>query len=340
MVSRENANLTNFAWRVVIAITIAAAAALIWYTGQILLVAFAGILLAIVLDYLARKLSEAGHMSHGWAFTIVVLTLAVLLSLAGWIAVPRISDQLNRLIHIVPQGMERFRAYLETTQWGETLLGYMPSMLASAHLTSQISSLAMKALDGVAGIVIIVIVGIYLGANPSFYERGLLKLIPGQHRDRARDVLNEVAYTLRWWVLGQLVPMTVLGVATTIGLYIMHVQLAFTLGLFTGLLIFIPYIGALIALVVTVLVTMVQGATEVLYVTIFFLAIHCTEGYLLTPLVQRRAVYLPPGLSIVTQVIMGLLLGFLGLALATPFTAAAMVLVQMLYLHERPEHHR
>ncbi len=126
---------------------------------------------------------------------------------------------------------------------------------------------------------------------------------------------------------------------TTIGLWLLHVPLAFTLGLLTAFMIFIPYIGSLIALAVTLLVALIQGPTQVLYVTILFLGVHIAEGYLLTPMVQRRAVYLPPALTILSQVVMGMLLGFLGLALATPLTAAVLVLVEMLYLRESPRHH-
>jgi predicted PurR-regulated permease PerM len=104
-------------------------------------------------------------------------------------------------------------------------------------------------------------------------------------------------------------------------------------------MIFIPYIGSIIAFGVTVLVTLVQGMTTVWYVTLLFVGVHIAEGYLLTPFVQRRAVYIPPALTIVSQVLMGTLLGFLGLALATPVAAVSLVLVKMLYLHEKPRHH-
>jgi predicted PurR-regulated permease PerM len=133
--------------------------------------------------------------------------------------------------------------------------------------------------------------------------------------------------------------MCALGVATGIGLYLIGVPLAFTLALFTAFMIFIPYIGSIIAFIVTMLVTLTHGTSDVIYVGLLYIGIHCTEGYLLTPLVQRRAVYLPSALIIFSQIIMGWLLGFIGFALATPLTAATLVAVKMLYLHERPEHH-
>jgi predicted PurR-regulated permease PerM len=217
------------------------------------------------------------------------------------------------------------------------LLQHLPAMLGSANLTGELSTFARKASEGVIGLIVVVVVGVYAGANPSLYERGVLKLFPDESRGRAREVFSGVIHTLRWWMLGQLVPMIAVGIATTIAFEIIDVQPAFTLGLFTGMMVFIPYIGSLIAFAVVLLLVLVQGVTKVLSVTILFVAIHVAEGYLLTPMMQRRAVYLPPALTIVTQVLMGLLLGFIGFALATPLTAAALLLVRMLYLHEAPE---
>ncbi|HJT87693.1 MAG TPA: AI-2E family transporter, partial [Bryobacteraceae bacterium] len=310
-----------------------------WYAADVFLLAFAGILLAVFLDFLAGRLAEAAHLRRGWAFAIVAVGISLLLALAAWEAIPRVADQVSQLIHSLPAAFERLRSYLQGREWGRTLLGYLPSALASANLTGKLTGLLSRAFDGVAGLVIIAVVGLYLGANPDLYRRGLLKLFSDQRRERASYVFTEVAYTLRWWVLGQLIPMGVLGIATTIGLWLLHVPLAFTLGLFTAFMIFIPYIGSLIALAVTLLVVLIQGPTEVLYVTLLFIGVHSAEGYLLTPMVQRRAVYLPPALTILSQVIMGVLLGFLGLALATPLTAAILTLVTTLYLREAPRHH-
>lgn len=329
----------GFAWRAAAVLALIALGVIVWYAAEVFLLGFAGILLAVFLDFLARKLAEVSSLGRGSAFALVTAGIALLLGVAAWVSVPRISAQVNELIHYLPQGFERLREQLERNEWGQTLLSYLPGMLASANLTGKVTTAAADAFQGLEALVVIAVVGIYVGANPALYERGLLSLFSDENRPRAREVFGEVAYTLRWWLLGQLVPMGVLSVATIIGLRIIGVHLAFTLGLFTGFMVFIPYIGSLIALAVTALATLIQGPGMVLYVVILFLAVHSAEGYLLTPLVQRRAVYLPPALTILAQVMMGLLLGFLGLALATPLTAATLVLVKMLYLHERPQHH-
>ena len=331
--------LQAFTRQALIFLLLVTLAALVWYTAKVLLLAFAAVLLAVFLDYLTGKLAGATHLGRGWAFAIVTVGAGILLSLAGWVALPHIADQISQLIRSLPQSLERLQSYLNGRGWGRMVLSYLPNVLASSGLAGRISHALHLGFYALAGLVEIAVLGVYLGASPSTYDRGLLKLFPGRHRPAARAVFGEVAYTLRWWILGQLIPMAVLGIATTIGLYLLHVHLAFTLGLFTGLMIFIPYIGSLIALIVTALVSLIQGTALVLYVVLMFLAIHIAEGYFLTPLVQKRAVYLPPALTIFGQVLMGILLGFLGLALATPFTAASLVLVKMLYLHEEPQHH-
>jgi predicted PurR-regulated permease PerM len=329
----------DLARRAIVVIALLALAAVVWYTASVFLLAFGGILLAVFLRFLGDQLAELIRIRRGWAFAIVVIGIALLLAMACWTVVPHISAQVNQLIKILPLGIERLEAYLGGRAWGRTLLQFLPQMLASANIAERLTALVHAIGDGVAGLVLIAALGIYLGAVPSVYRNGLLKLFPERSRARAGEVLSEIAYTLRWWVIGQLIPMGVLGLATGLGLHFLHVQLAFTLALFTAFMIFIPYIGSVIAFIVTLLVTLIHGTSDVWYVVILYLGIHSTEGYFLTPMVQRRAIYLPPALAIVAQVLMGWLLGFIGLALATPLTAATVVAVKMLCLDERPAHH-
>jgi predicted PurR-regulated permease PerM len=132
--------------------------------------------------------------------------------------------------------------------------------------------------------------------------------------------------------------MFALGVATMIGLWALGVPLAFALGLLTGAMIFIPYVGSWIAFVPTVLVALTEGPRTAIYVTILYLVLHLLEGYVLTPMVQKRAVLLPPMLTILALLFMWTVSGMLGAALATPIAAAFLALGKMLYLHQDVEH--
>lgn len=128
--------------------------------------------------------------------------------------------------------------------------------------------------------------------------------------------------------------MIALGFATLAGLLLLHIPLAFTLSLITGLLIFIPFAGAAIACIATALVTLSVDPPKLVLLTALFLGIHVLEGYVLTPLVQRRAVYLPPAVTIIAiaEVLMSALFGVRGLALATPLAAAVLAIVKRFYV--------
>ena len=128
--------------------------------------------------------------------------------------------------------------------------------------------------------------------------------------------------------------MAVVGLITTIGLWLLGIPLASTLGLITGLFEFAPFIGPILAAVPAVLIAFTQSPMDALYVIILYIAIQQIEGYLITPYVQKRAVDLPPALTIFAQLLMGVLFGLFGLLLATPLVAASMVIVRMAYIED------
>jgi predicted PurR-regulated permease PerM len=124
------------------------------------------------------------------------------------------------------------------------------------------------------------------------------------------------------------------GGLTTIGLWILGVPLAFTLGVLAGILNFVPNFGPWIAAIPAVLVAFLQGPQQALYVGLLYIALQSIDGYILTPIVDRRSVELPPVLTIVAQVLLGLAFGFVGILLASPLTAVAMILIKTLYVED------
>jgi predicted PurR-regulated permease PerM len=177
-----------------------------------------------------------------------------------------------------------------------------------------------------------VVIGVYLAADPDLYLRGVGHLVPVRHRQVTRELLEAIGHTLRWWIVGQLVTMTTVGLLTYIGLSLLHVPLALILGLVAFLLTFIPFIGAITAAIPVILVAFSQGATTGLYALAVYAGIEMFEGYVLSPLVQRHSVSLPPALTIAAQVLLGVLLGVLGIALATPLAALTLVVINRLYV--------
>ncbi len=317
---------------------VAAVFLFVWYAWEVLFLAFAGLLLAIILRALADWIEHHIGLGPRLSFTAVVCGLLILIALTGWFIVPRVISQTAQMIKIIPHSLTQARDYLDRLSWGRYVVQFVHGSMMNANVGSKFTHILSSLMDAAAALIIVAVVGVYAAANPNAYAKGLLHLVPAEHREQARQVGAEVLYTLHWWILGQLVPMVVLGALTIIGLWALGVPLAFTLGLFTGVMIFVPYLGALLSEIPALLVGLSISPKTALYVLILYLGVHILEGYILTPLVQKRAVRLLPIATILAQFLMWILTGLLGVAIATPLAAATWVLIKRLYLHEKIRH--
>lgn len=308
---------------------------LLWYAGEVLLVAFAGILLASVLRTFAEWLQRLTHFSARWSYLVVVALIFG--GAATWIVLlgPQIVSQAAELGRVLPQSIRQARADLSGYEWGRFILLAVDRLMAHAGAAAPFGTWANSIGHFLATVIVIVAIGFFAGMNPGLYRRSLLLLIPEGRRAKAADVLDGIGYTLRWWLIGQFVPMLVLGVGTFIGLWILQIPSAFTLAFLTAIMLFIPYAGSIAALIPTALVALLQGTRQLLWILALYVVVHCCEGYIITPIVQRRAVRLAPALTVFIQLLMWKLAGLLGLIVATPLGAACLVAVKKLYL-ERP----
>jgi len=310
-----------------------------WYEFQIILLAFAGALLAILLhtcaDWVQRHTPRA--IGPKLSYTATVLGILLIACVVGYLVAPQVAAEAEEVTKIAPRSVAQITNQLDKTDWGQYVVRAAQRLLNGSD-ASQMSNITAGIGTFLEDTVVILVVGLYGALNARGYTQGLLAMIPQKRRNAVAEVSERVIYTLRWWLIGQLVPMVVLGAATMIGLWCLGVPLAFVLGLLTGAMIFIPYVGSWIAFVPTVLVSLTKGTETTIYVVVLYLAVHAMEGYVLTPLVQKRAVLLPPVLTILSQLLLWKISGLLGVALATPIAAAALVVVKMVYLHEEVEH--
>jgi len=186
----------------------------------------------------------------------------------------------------------------------------------------------------VAGVVLILVLSVYVGADPDTYHDGLMKLFPRPWRKRAGEVLTAMSVALRKWLVTQLIAMVVIGVVSTVVLLIIGVKAAVPLGVIAGLLEFIPTVGPILSALPAVAMGFVDSPEKALAVIIAYVAIQQMENYLLIPFLMREGVNLPPALTIMAQALMALIFGFLGLLCAVPVLAATMVAVKMLYVQD------
>jgi predicted PurR-regulated permease PerM len=307
-----------------------------WLVGDVLLVIFSGILLAVLLHGLGDWVAARTGLPHGLSLVVVVVAIVLVIVAVGYFLAPRTGQQLSQLATQLPQELHRIKGEIAQTSWGQRLHELFPSGNGRAEqaVVGHFFGVATSAVGAVAALIVVLFVGLYLAAEPEIYLAGALRLVPLARRDRARDMLIEVALALRWWLIGRLISMAIIAILTCIGLWLLDVQLALTLGLLSGVLSFVPYIGSVSSAIPPVLIALTRGPTLALYVILLYLAVHILEGYILVPLMQKRMVHLPPALTLCAQAILGSLFGIVGLALATPLTAAAVVAVRMLYVED------
>ena len=210
----------------------------------------------------------------------------------------------------------------------ERILGQLAGL--SRYLFGFVSS----TIAVVAGLVLILVLSIYVGADPDTYHDGLMLLFPRPWRKRGGEVLTAISVALRKWLVTQLIAMVVIGIVSTVVLLILGVKAAVPLGVIAGLLEFIPTVGPILSALPAVAMGFVDSPEKALAVVIAYIAIQQMENYLLIPFLMREGVDLPPALTIIAQALMALIFGFLGLLCAVPALAATMVAVKMLYVQD------
>ena len=312
--------------------------AAVWFAADALLLLFACILFSVLLYKLSALLAQRTGMKRQIALAVVVLLLFAIIGLGGWAMAPQISEQSTKLAEAVPKSIEKLQEFVKDHPILQRVAAELPSPEEAVKQMSSVMPNAGLFFTGIFGaignVVIIMVVGIYFAASPHLYTGGFIKLIPQPKRPRARQVLQKMGGNLSSWLLGTSVSMLIVGVVTSVGLSLLGVPLALILGIIAGLLDFVPYVGPIMAGVPAVLIAFSISPDMALYVVLLFAAIQLVQGYILQPMIESRAVDLPPALIIAMQLVFGTLFGFAGVALATPMTAALKVLVQMLYVED------
>lgn len=325
--------------------------ALVWYSAAVLFLVFAGILFGVFLSALTDVLGRLIGGGHTMRLAVVCLLLTATLSTVVALGGTTIAAQVSELGSSIQYHLKDVRSYLgrygvdtsfldpapenqnaaAPSQPSRTEQSIFPNVRALASGTSAVVGRTFQIIvaifAGVGNFLIVIFLGVLLAAQPQTYRAGLLHLVPHRHAKAAAAFLDDVGETLRRWLLGQFCTMTILALVTWIGLTLIGVQGALVLGMFTGLLSFIPNIGAVIAGVLIVLASIGSGLTAVVLSLGLYLLIQALEGNILTPLIQRRAISIPPATLFASQIMLGFLFGLWGLALALPTTAIIKVAI-------------
>lgn len=338
----DRRGLSLYARKSLITISLAAAAIILlwalWYSTGMLLIAFAGLLMAIFLSRLANLISDYTHLPRLACLIGVILTLTALVAALFVLLMPRLGPEIDRLSEELPQAANQALKQLQDYSWGRELSQFLEkqvgSLVHSEKIWTKTTGMLSSTTSVLLYIVIVIFLGLYLSLTPQRYMNGLLYLLPPTRRDRFRTVMDTVSHTLFRWLVGKLASMAVVGLLTWVGLWWLDIPLAGTLALIAATFSFVPNFGPVLAAIPAVLLGLAEGWGTAGYVLLLYIGAQMLESYLITPLIQMKAVHMPPALIIMAQVIMSVMSGALGLILATPLLAMTIVMVQMLIVED------
>jgi predicted PurR-regulated permease PerM len=357
----------DLAWAISVGgIGVVAFAALLlfaWYFAATLFLMFAGMLLGVALNAMSNLLGSVVRLPHWLRLTIVCLVLAGLLSGLVLLGGATIAEQASVLSDTIKSQLVNVKAFLEKNGIDTSYFDLgNPAAAASASSTpatpgaaaphnlpgagalassggaivSQTLKLLLGTVSAVGNFFIVLFLGLAFAAQPGIYRSGLLFMVPARHRARATIIVDRTGETLERWLIAQILTMAAVFLVTWIGLKLIGIQSAFILGIQAGLLAFIPTVGAVLAGLIVVLASLASGWVAAASALVLFLGVHALESYVLTPMIQRQALDIPPATLFGFQILLGVVFGIWGLALALPLMAIAKVLIDHFKADETP----
>ena len=305
---------------------------------HVLLAIFGGVLIAVLFHGTAKWISKKTGWPRAWALTISLAAPVMVVGIGLWLVAPNVSEQAAELAERMPQAMSQLQEQVRQYEWANRLIEQADRIRdllpGDSSMAGAAATFFSSTFGGVGDAIFALVVGLFLALNPAIYINGALHLVPLGKRERAREVLDATGSALGSWLMAKITSMFVIGILTTLGLWIIGIDLALVLGAIAALLSFIPNFGPVIALIPAALIALISGPDQLLYVVLLYLGVQAFESYALTPFLQQRMVDLPPALTISMQVLLGVLAGILGIIVATPLTAAAMVMIKMWYVED------
>ena len=354
----------DLAWSIAMggmaAVGFAAFVVFAWYFAATLFLIFAGILLGVALNAMTNLIGRVLPIPHSLRLAMVCVLLASLLSGVVFLGGSTIAQQATVLSNTIKGQLVNVKAFLEqhgvdtsfldignpTAAAAAATAADAPASAAPAKtsptltsagtiassggaIVSQTFKLLLGTLGAVGNFFIVLFLGLSFAAQPSVYRNGLLKIAPAKHRANITVVVDRIGETLERWLIAQIVTMIAVFLVTWIGLAIIGIQSSFILGIQAGLLAFIPTVGALIGGLIVVLASLASGWVAAASAFALFLGVHALESYVLTPIIQRQALDIPPATLFSFQILLGIVFGLWGLALALPLMAIAKVVLDV-----------
>lgn len=319
-----------FVRRMLIGFTLVAVAFLLWQLAGTVLLVFAAILLAVILRAFASALEHYVKIPH-----IISFYLALALVIGGIVGIgfffgAALRGQIGEVMEQLPGLVENAAEQIGISD----PLGEMEAQLGDQQVTivGRAAGFGFSVAGMFVDAFIVMVASIYLAYDPKLYRRGLLSLFPPGNRRRIDRALLMTGHALKMWFGGQLVTMTGVGLMSGVAFWLLGLPMPVALGLIAGLTNFIPFIGPILGSLPAIVFAFNMSIETVLWTLVAVTIVQQIESNLLVPIIQRKAVALPPAIALFAIIAFGVLFGFLGVFLAVPLAVAAMVLIRQLWV--------
>jgi predicted PurR-regulated permease PerM len=301
---------------------------------SVLLIVLASCLIAVFFHGLGDMIERLTKIKHGYCVLIGVFVTVGFVSGLFWFMGSTIQAQITELSSDFPEMIDKAKASLSHSFVGNKVLESV-SGFDDSRVMSTATGFFNTSFGVIGDIYIIIFLGIFFTIDPSIYKNGIIKLTPVSGKKDARIVIERIGVVLKGWLKGMMLAMFLIAILTVIALTIFKIPLALTLAILAGLLNFIPNFGPLMAMIPAVLIGFTISVNMAIIIAITYLVIQTIESNVVTPMIQKKMINLPPALTIMSQVLMGTVSGFLGILLATPLLAIIIVLVDELYIKKQ-----
>ena len=301
---------------------------------ELLVLAFGAVVIGVLIRALADAIERRTPLGGKGAFYAALLLIALVIGAFAWLFGAQVAAQVSQLSETIPAMWQRIQEWLRTVPGGEALLASVQGVALDGSGSRSFPRLLGSLANGITGFLLVLFGAVFIAADPGLYRRGLAMLFPRSRRALADEALGESARAIKLWMLGQFIAMLAVGTLTTLGMWLVGVPAALALGLIMGFLEVIPFIGPIMGSIPILIMALSAGPDTALLALAVILVVQQAEGSLITPLVQKKVVSLPPAVTVFGVITGGLLFGPAGLLFAAPLLVVVFVLVKRLYVEE------
>lgn len=322
----------EFFKRTAIVVAVVLIPVLVWFLFDVILIALGAILMAVLLRLIAEPFRRWLRLPEAAALVLSGLLMITVIAATAYLFGMRIEAELQDVMGRAGSALTAITAQMQRSPAGKLMLAHLQG--GSFSIATFARSVFTISASFIEAVVITLIAGFYLAAQPELYRRGLDQLFPRRWRATADETIADIGQALRLWLIGELIQMALIGALTLAAVWAVGLSSPLALAAIAGLAEFVPYLGPIIAAIPALLVATTQGPDTLLWTLVAYIMIHQIEGNLIAPLIQRRMVFIPPAVLLLAIVTILFLFGSVAVIFAAPIAVIMVTAIKKLYVRD------